>query len=114
MQYRDKLDGLEARFEELTRQMTDPEIISDNDRYRKITKQQSDIGDAVAKYREWKRVNAELEGARPMLNEADDELRQMAADDIARLEPELERIDQELKVLLLPKDPNDEKNVVLE
>jgi peptide chain release factor 1 len=114
MQYREKLDAIEARFEELTRQMTDPEIISDNDRYRKVAKQQSDIGELVAKYREWKKVNADLEGARPMLDEPDDELRQMAADDIARLEPELERIEQELKVLLLPKDPNDEKNVVLE
>jgi peptide chain release factor 1 len=114
MQYRDKLDAIEARFEDLTRQMADPETISDNDRYRKIAKQQSDIGEMVGKYREWKKINADLEGARQMLDETDDELRQMASDDVARLAPDLERIEQELKILLLPKDPNDEKNVVLE
>ena len=102
------------RFEELTRQMADPEIISDTDKYWKIAKQQSELGEVVAKYREWKKVHADLEGARPMLQETDAELRQMAADDVERLEPELARLENELKILLLPKDPNDEKNVVLE
>jgi peptide chain release factor 1 len=114
MQYLDRLDGIEARFEELTRQMADPQIINDNDRYRKTAKQQSDLNEVVAKYREWKKVNSDLEGARLMLEESDAELREMAADDVQRLEPELERIERELKILLLPKDPNDEKNVVLE
>jgi len=114
MQYRQKLEGLEARFEELTRQMADPEIINDNERYRKVAKQQSELQDMVAKFREWKKVNSDLEGARLMLTETDPELLQMANDDIQRMEPELERIEQEIKILLLPKDPNDEKNVVLE
>jgi peptide chain release factor 1 len=114
MQYREKLDAFEAQFEDLTRQMADPEVISDTDKYRKITKQQSELSETVAKYREWKKVSAELEGARPMLQETDADLRQMAADDVARLEPDLARIDHELKLMLLPKDPNDEKNVVLE
>ena len=114
MQYQEKLDGIESRFEELTRQMAEPELISDNDRYRKVAKQQSELGDVVAKYREWKKVNADLEGARQMLTEADPELQQMAAADVEQLQPELEKIENELKILLLPKDPNDEKNVVLE
>jgi peptide chain release factor 1 len=114
MQYLEKLDGIEARFEDLTRQMTDPEIINDNDRYRKTAKQQSDLNEVVGKYRQWKKVSADLEGARLMLEESDAELRQMAEDDVQRLEPELQRIEQELRILLLPKDPNDEKNVVLE
>jgi peptide chain release factor 1 len=114
MQYAEKLDGIEARFEDLTRQMADPELISDNDRYRKVAKQQSELGEVVAKYREWKKVHADLEGARPMLEEADPELRQMAEADVEQLEPELHKIENELKVLLLPKDPLDEKNVVLE
>ena len=114
MQYREKLDGIEARFEDLTRQMADPEIIGDTDRYRKTAKQQSDLGEVVAKYRQWKKVNADIEGARTMLEESDMDLRQMATEDVERLEPELERIEHELKILLLPKDPNDEKNVVLE
>jgi peptide chain release factor 1 len=114
MQYQEKLDGIESRFEELTRQMAEPELISDNDRYRKVAKQQSELGDVVAKYREWKKVHADLEGARQMLTEADEELQQMAAADVEKLEPELEKIENDLKILLLPKDPNDEKNVVLE
>jgi peptide chain release factor 1 len=114
MQYIQKLDGIEARFEELTRQMTDPEIISDNDTYRKTAQQQSELHDVVAKYREWKKVNADLEGSRMMLAETDPEIRQMATDDVQRLEPELIRLEEELKLLLLPRDPLDEKDVVLE
>ena len=114
MQYTEKLDGIEGRFEELTRQMADPELISDNERYRKTAKQQSELGEVVAKYREWKKVNADLEGARQMLQEPDEELQQMAAADVEQLEPALERIETELKLLMLPKDPNDDKNVVLE
>src|SRR5688572_22403080 len=114
MQYREKLDAIEARFEELTRLMADPEVISDNDKYRKITKQQSELGEVVGKYRDWKKVAADLEGSRPMLEESDAELRQMAADDVERLAPQLEQLEQELRLLLLPKDPNDEKNVVIE
>jgi peptide chain release factor 1 len=114
MQYLDKLDGIEARFEELTAQMADPEIISDPEAYRKITRQQSELSDVVARYREWKKVNADLEGARLMLAEPDAELAEMAQEDVARLEPILEKLAQELKILLLPRDPNDGKNVVLE
>jgi peptide chain release factor 1 len=114
MQYQEKLDGIEARFEDLTRQMADPELISDNDRYRKTAKQQSELGEVVAKYREWKKVHADLEGARQMLQESDPELQQMAAADVEQMEPQLTRIEDELKILLLPKDPLDEKNVVLE
>ena len=114
MQYQEKLDGIERRFEELTRQMADPEIISDNEKYRKVAKQQSELSEVVAKYREWKKVHADLEGARQMLQESDAELQQMAAADIAQLEPDLVRFEDELKILMLPKDPLDEKNVVLE
>jgi len=114
MQYAEKLNGIEAHFESLTRQMTDPRIINDSEVYRKTAKQQSDLDEIVTKYREWKKVHADLEGSRPMLAEADPDLRQMAIDDVQRLEPELVRIENELRLLLLPKDPNDEKNVVLE
>ena len=114
MQYQEKLDGIERRFEELTRQMADPELISDNDKYRKVAKQQSELGEVVGKYREWKKAHSDLEGARQMLGESDAELQQMAAADIAQLEPDLTRIEDELKILMLPKDPLDEKNVVLE
>jgi peptide chain release factor 1 len=114
MQYAEKLEKIEARFEELTRQMADPEVISDTDLYRKVTKQQSELSEVVAKYREWKKVNGDLEGARQMLAESDPEIREMAREDVERLEPQIASIEEELKILLLPKDPNDEKNIILE
>ncbi len=114
MQYLQKLDELEARFEDLTRQMADPEVLSDPERYRKTAKTRSELEEIVGKYREWKSTRAELEGARAMLEDADPELRRLAAEEVARLEPRMEGLEEELKILLLPKDPNDEKNVVLE
>jgi peptide chain release factor 1 len=109
-----KLDQLEKRFDELTQQMADPAIISDSDQYRKVTKAQSELSDIVAKYREWKKVEDSLAQARPMLQEADPDLKAMAEMEITELEPQKTQIEEDLKILLLPKDPNDDKNVVLE
>ena len=67
MEFAKKLEQIEVRFEEISRQMADPEIISDGDRYRKIAKSHSDLSEIVSKYREWKRVNGDLEQARPKL-----------------------------------------------
>ncbi len=114
MQYSRKLDEIEARFEELTRQMADPTVISDGENYRKTAKARADVEEVVTSYREYKDVKRNLDDARPMLAEADPELRQMATDEVQRLEPELTRLEEELKILLLPKDPLDEKNIVLE
>ncbi len=114
MQYRQKLDEMERRFEELTAQMADPSVISDSTLYRKVTKEQSELTEPVTKYREWKTAQRNLEEARPMLQESDPELRAMAQEEIVRLEPEMARLEDEIKILFLPKDPNDEKNIVLE
>ena len=114
MQFAQKLADIEARYEDLTRQMADPAVINDPDVYRKTAKAQSDLSEIVAKYREWKDVRRNLDDAREMLGEQDPELRQMAQDEVARLEPAIGQLEEELKVLLLPKDPNDEKNIVLE
>src|SRR5579862_8083482 len=114
MQFRDRLDQTEVRFEELTRQLADPAVIGDSDQYRKAAKAHSELSEIVSLYREWKKLAADLGQARSMMTEPDPELQQMAADEVARIEPEQARIEEELKVLLLPKDPNDEKNVVLE
>src|SRR3954453_21849695 len=99
MQYLDKLEGNESRFEELTRRMGDPDIIGDNEAYRKTAKQQSELGEVVEKYREWKKVNADLEGARLMLSEPEPELQEMAREDIARMEPDIDQLEKELKIL---------------
>src|SRR6266852_659247 len=114
MQFLGRLDQTEVHFEELTRQLADPAIISDGDQYRKAAKAHSELADVVAKYREWKEASSQLEQARLMVSDADAEMRQMAQEEIVRIEPTLVQMEEDLKVLLLPKDPNDEKNVVLE
>jgi peptide chain release factor 1 len=114
MEYQRRLDEIEARFADLERQMADPAIIADAETYRKVARARSDLEPVVDKYREYKQIQHNIEDARPMLAEADPELRDMARDEVTRLEPKLARIEHELKILLLPKDPNDEKNVVLE
>jgi peptide chain release factor 1 len=114
MQFAQKLAQLEKRFDELTQKMADPAVISDGDQYRKVTKEQSELSEVVGKYREWKSVEDSISQARTMLQEKDPELRAMAEAEVAELEPQLVRIEEDIKVLLLPKDPKDEKNVVLE
>ena len=114
MQYQQKLDDVERRFMDLEAQMADPAVISDSEKYRKVTKAQSEIGEIVAKYREWKAAQGNLQQARAMLLESDPDLKAMAQEEIAQMEPQLEKYEEELKVLMLPKDPNDEKDVVLE
>ena len=114
MQFAQKLSQLEKRFDELNQQMADPAVIGDADKYRKVTKEHSELSEIVGKYREWKSVEDSLSQSRPMLQEKDPELRAMAEEEVASLAPELARIDEEIGILLLPKDPKDEKNVVLE
>jgi peptide chain release factor 1 len=114
MQFVQKLEQLEKRFEELTQQMADPAVISDGDRYRKVTKEQSELSDLVVKYRQWKQAHDSLQQAKGMLQESDAELKAMAEEEVARLTPEVTAIEDEIKILLLPKDPLDDKNVVLE
>jgi peptide chain release factor 1 len=114
MQYQQKLDDIERHFEELTAQMADPAVIADSALYRKVSKQHSDMSEIVGKYREWKVASRNLAEARPMLAETDPELRGMAEEEVARLEPQLTRIEEELKFLMLPQDPLDDKDVVLE
>ena len=114
MQYRPKLDEMERRFDELTGADGRPAVISDSAQYRKITKAQSDLSDIVGKYRQWKSAHQNLEEARVMLTDADQDLRDMSRDEVTRLEPELVQIEQDNKNRLLPKDPNDDKNIVLE
>jgi peptide chain release factor 1 len=114
MQYRDRLNEAEARYNELTAKMADPAVINDSDQYRKTAKAQSELAELVTKYREYQKAERELRDARAMLSESDAELQQMAELEVTRLEPEVAALEQDLQLLLLPKDPNDEKNVILE
>ncbi len=111
----EKLKQIEARYDEMTRELSSAEVLADSGRYQKLAKQHADLGGVVSKYREWKEIARGLDGVKQLLREADDpEMKQMAHDEEHALEARRETTERELKVLLLPKDPNDDKNVLLE
>jgi len=110
----DRLEQLEQRYNDLQAQFALPEVLNDHEKYQKTAKALREIEAPVEKYRELKQVKQGLAGARAMLDESDADIRAMAEEEIAALEPRLAAIEEELKLLLLPKDPNDEKNVILE
>src|SRR6516162_4690900 len=110
----DRLEQMEQRYNDLQAQFALPEVINDHEKYQKTAKALREIEEPVEKYRELKQVQQGLVDARAMLVESDADMRSMAEEEIAALEPREAAIQDELKVLLLPKDPNDEKNVILE
>lgn len=111
----EKLQEIEKAYEELTAKISSPEVISDIKTYTKLMKQHRSLGEIVEKYREVKKLKEDLASAKAILEESDDpELRQLAQAEIDEIEERLPKAEEELKILLLPKDPNDEKNVILE
>lgn len=112
----EKLSFIEERYNELSEQISDPAVIADQDKFRKLCKEQSDITPIVEKYREYKKLTQDMEDSEAMLADGglDKELREMAEDEISECKKSLEKINEELKILLLPKDPNDDKNVIVE
>ncbi len=111
----ERLDALEARFEELTQLMTDPEVAQDYSQVAEYAKERSDLEETVKTYREYKGVVEELEETRLLLEEAEDpELQELAEDEIEQLEAEEVRLEELLKRLLVPKDPRDKKDVIVE
>jgi peptide chain release factor 1 len=105
---------MEQRYEELSAQLALPEVLNDRERYQKAGKSLSDLEAPVLKFRELKQVRQGLAEARTMLSESDPDLRAMAEEEIAALAPRETALEDDIKVMLLPKDPNDEKNVILE
>ncbi len=110
----ERLEQIEARFQDLSGQMADPEVLGDHEKYQKIAKQHRELVPIVEKFRELQQVKTGIADARSMLNESDADLRAMAQEELTGLEAREPQIEEDLKLLLLPKDPNDEKNVVLE
>ena len=110
----DRLGQLEARYEELGRQLGDPALLSDQKKFQTTAKQHRDLEAVVEKYREYRKITEGLAEARAMLNDSDAGMREMAQAELDDLQPRVAPVEEELKLLLLPKDPNDEKNVVLE
>ena len=112
----DKLDFIAGKYEELSLKVSDPEVINDQKTWQKYMKDMGEMEPVVNKYKEYKKAKEDLAGTKELLNESglDEEMREMAKMELSELEDKLETYSQELKILLLPKDPNDEKNVILE
>jgi peptide chain release factor 1 len=110
----DRLEQMEQRYNDLQAQFGLPEVINDHEKYQKIAKSIRKIEDTVEKYRELRAAQQGLAEAKAMLAEQDPDLREMAAEEIAGLEPRAAELEENLRILLLPHDPNDDKNVILE
>ena len=111
----DKLAQIETRYEELTNELSSPELLSTPSAYGKAAKQHRSLGEVVEKYRAWKTLKEELAGAREMAEQVgDEEMRELARLEVESLQEQLVQNENELKFLLIPQDPNDEKNVILE
>ncbi len=111
----EKLNALEGKFESLTGKLSDPAIISNQEQFRKYAKSHAELSEVVDKYREYKKVAQDIADTREMAHtEADAEMRELARSELVKLEPLGEKIEHELRALLIPKDPNDDKNIVLE
>jgi len=108
----DKIEELERRFQELEALLSDPVIIGNQPEFRKLSREHSDLSPLVDVYRRYRKVMEEIEENSELL--ADPEMKDMAAEELNSLEEEKSRLDSEIRLLLLPKDPNDSRNVILE
>ena len=108
----DKLELVEKRYEELTKMISDPEIISNQSEWQKLVKEHAGIEEVVTKYKEYKKVKQEMEDAKEMMQDKD--LKELAEDDYYQAKEQLPKIEEELKILLIPKDPDDDKNIICE
>src|SRR6476660_5852589 len=111
----ERLDQIEARYEELTAALASPDIVGDSSKYQKTAKAHSEIAPMVEKYREYKDLTRGIAESKAVLaDEKDPDMRAYAQEALDKLEARVGGVEEELKVLLLPKDPNDEKDVILE
>ncbi|MCX7781893.1 MAG: peptide chain release factor 1 [Negativicutes bacterium] len=111
----DKLQAIEDKYEQLEQQISDPEIIANQSEWQKLTKTHSKLTPIVTKFREYKKVQQELAATREMLREKlDDDFRDLVQAEFDELKARNDRLEEELRILLLPKDPNDDKNVIVE
>ncbi|HET9387261.1 MAG TPA: PCRF domain-containing protein, partial [Gemmatimonadales bacterium] len=110
----DKLSTVESQYEELATRLGTAEVQSDQGEYRKAAKKLSDLEPLVQKYRQYKAVQGDIEGTEELIREADVEMRELAEEELKTLVEKREALLAELRILLVPKDPHDEKNVILE
>ena len=109
-----KLEDVERRYLELESSLMDPGVIGNRKDYARLSKEHADLVDIVQRYREWKQLSEEIEGHKALLEETDSDIRELAKTELPVLRERLEVLEEELKRLLLPRDPNDERNVLLE
>ena len=110
----DKLDFILEKYEELSLKVSDPDIISNQPVWKKHMKELGELEPIALKYKEYKKAKEEMDAAREMLDSDDEEMKELAKMEMADLEDKIPKIENELKILMLPKDPNDDKNVILE
>lgn len=111
----DRLQAVEDRYEQLNELLSDPQIVSDNKKLREYSKEQSDISQTVEAYREYKEVKSQIQDAKAMLEEKlDAEMREMVKEELSELQDRQEELEAKMRILLIPKDPNDDKNVIME
>ena len=111
---RERLAQVSARYEEVGLLLSDPEVFSNANRYRDLSREYAQLEPLVKSWRHWRENDAAISEARQMLEEQDSELREMAAEELEAGEQRRQELEQEIRILLLPKDPNDEKNIFLE
>ena len=109
-----KLEEVADRFREVEGLLSDPNVIKDQSRYRSLTKEHADLVDVVSGYERSCRIREEIDGSQELLKDADADVRAMASAEVAELEAELNKLEEQLKLMLLPKDPNDQRNIILE
>jgi len=112
----DKLDSVKQKYEDLGQIISDPEVVNDQNRWRKLVKEHASLEPIITKYKEYNSVKEDYEEVKEIIQDrgADEELKEMAKDEIKGLEEKKEALEEELKMMLIPKDPNDDKNVIVE
>ena len=111
----DRLDDLLIRYEEVMGELQEPDVANDSERFRKLMKEQSDLAPIVEAYKEYKACNQNIEDSLAMLEEeSDEEMKELAKEELNESKERVAELEQKLKILLLPKDPNDDKNVIVE
>ncbi len=112
--YLKKLEEVEQRFNELTEKLADPQVVGDRAKYTKIAREHAELSEIVEAYRDYKKTLREIEGNKELLEDSDEELAKLAKEELKELQARAEELEKRLMMLLLPKDPNDEKNILLE
>ena len=112
----DKLQVIEDKFMDLEQRISDPEVIARQDEWRKLTRQHAQLSETVEAFREYKKVLAGIDEAMEVIEDKsmDEEFREMAQEELKELKPQKEELEEKLQILLLPKDPNDDKNIIIE